>query len=158
MRTTGAWADRYLSVLTRDLGWDAEIVDEDDIRIDTGRGAILIDNVANSDPEFLHMMAMYRLPYDVPESAVMSAALRTSGESKGAKVVPVDNGVIFSVEMLLAPPSCIPSRGQLVAVLPRAVHMLDHAVDKFHRDIELDGIDRATTEAHADAGDATDRD
>lgn len=151
-----ALTQRYLTVLNDDLGWDAA---EDTggiiVRSTVGGGrlSIWIDNNAPRDPEYFRMHTGFPLPgYEDPADrtpcieppALNALAARLSRKLKGAKVTIDDGLIIFSVEMLLAGPDCMPKAEHLVAVLPRARQMLLGAVKQFSEEYALLGIESAT--------------
>ena len=74
----------------------------------------------------------------VEAEALGRICAETCRKCKGAKAhADSDGDLIFTVEMVVAAPDCLPSPDHLQAVLPRALSMLMHAVSRTITEIEF---------------------
>lgn len=85
-----------------------------------------------NDPEYLQVQAGFNgAEIGLPTETVRLICGQTTAKVKGAKAtVDSDNDVLFSVEMLVAAPDCLPNPDYLQTVLPRALSMLVTAVNR----------------------------
>lgn len=84
------------------------------------------------DPAYLQMRASFDgADIGLPVETMRLICGQTTAKVKGAKAtVDSDNDVLFSVEMLVAAPDCLPNPDYLQSVLPRVVSMLVAAVNR----------------------------
>lgn len=149
--------NRYLTVLNDELGWNAVEAGDGDVRfmLESGASAWL-SNYAPSDPEFLQMftgfplsqfLAQLESPLDIarPEHLLLllGAASRVTRGKKGTQVCVdiVRDKFEFSVEVVAAGHSRVPSVEHLAAILPRMRSMLITGIRGFHEEVELAGLE-----------------
>lgn len=97
----------------------------------------------DSDPELVDLFAGFGLDGASP-TAVLKAAATASRRCKGAKVFPIEDGIVVAVQDVVAVPDCLPDPTHLAGVLPRMLSMLAYAVEKFRTELELAGIAEAS--------------
>ena len=147
-------SERMLAAVNGELGWNATVDEQGDLRFDSGRGYTVWLPVDSSDPEYVHMLTGFGLsrfaerigsPLDVslPEVRLelLAAANRLGHRLKGAKIaiLPEKDTVIFSLEMIAAGKSRMPGVELVASILPRMLSMLSTAIRDFHEEVVLIG-------------------
>lgn len=154
-------ADRLLSTVNGELGWNAATDDDDDVHFSSGFGfRIRLSNYAPHDPEYVQMRTGFRLsavleqaesPLELarPETQLrlLAGAARLTHKLKGVQIIvlPHDDMCIISVEVLAAGPDRLPSVDLLAGILPRMRTMLVAGVRDFHEDLILAGLEVDST-------------
>lgn len=142
-------AQRYVGVCGDRLGMPARFDPDDGVVVFEAHGATWLLFPSAGDPEYLRLMLpnFYRVTPEEPlgELAMLRVCQQVTTRCKGAKVLLDPNGGLStSVEMLVAPPDCLPTEEQLVAVLPRAMHMALTAARRAYEEVQLVGIAQAS--------------
>jgi hypothetical protein len=128
------------------MGLDTQIT-QGEVRFQTGPIHFLIP-LYQGDPEYFHLVlpGFFAADDDVTGEDLQRICGQITRRCKGAQLVVGENGVVVaSTEMVVAPPDCLPTVEHLMAVLPRTIVMLQHAVREFFLAVELHGIARASS-------------
>lgn len=136
----------YMDVLTKIDGVEGALCGDGDVEIRVAeRLTMVLHNHAPHDPEFLHVSALFGA--DEEESVVVAACTSASGRIKGVTLMPVPDGFVCTVEMIMAGESCMPTHELLEGVLPRVFDMIECGVTECLTEITLHGILAATDSA-----------
>lgn len=151
-------SDRMLAAVNGELGWNGT-AEDGEVRFESDMGLHVWLPIYPSDPEYVHMFTGFGIsrfseqvgsPLDVSardvQARLIAGANRLTRRMKGTKVtIRLDEPtVVFSVEMILAGKSRMPTVELLAAVLPRMRSMLTSAVGEFREEVIL--IGHATAE------------
>jgi len=145
MTKNNTLTERQLAALNGELGWNAEVTEEGEVAFDSGRGyRIWLSNYA-SDPEYLHMHTAFGLSWfleqaeapsdiDSPEvrARLYTVAAMLTRRLKGVKVIvmPEEDMVVFSVEIIAAGQDRLPNVDHLAAIAPRLRSMIRTGVSE----------------------------
>jgi hypothetical protein len=144
--------DVYIEVLTNRMGLDTQ-VQGDRIEFQPFEGLTCVITTYANDPEYLHLWTM--LPALEPALArdtVTSICMTTTRTTKCVKsIVDSDGDLVFSVEMLVAAPDCLPTAEHLQGVLPRALNMLLAGIRRTLTDLQFAQITAPETHGSSDA-------
>ncbi len=88
--------------------------------------AVIIENTAPDDPEFLCMGLALQTPAELDPATLDIIAARITSTTKMIKGHRKDRLLILTIEMLVAPPDQLPDVNYLAAILPRAIRSLLH--------------------------------
>lgn len=142
MTTIDRIAAVYLDVIGGRLGLQVDLDGELVVLRSEGR-PYLID-LQTADPEYLRVSLGGQHGCDLDETSLAKAAASASRWTKGAKVSVDGDTVIIACEMVIAPPNCLPGAEMVVAVLPRALAMIDAGARRFLEECQLAGIAAAS--------------
>lgn len=157
MIDANALATRYLFVCNEKLGWNAVVDADGDLQFEVDRMVTYLQ-IDGSDPAYTRMRTGVRIGSYLVEQAGLTwndpavvarlerIATKVSRAMKCTKVaiLPEQQAVSYSVEMLVASPDCMPDRGHLVGVLPRARRMLSATMREFSEELTLLLIESVT--------------
>ena len=141
----------YTEVLNNRMGLDTQ-VEGDRIAFQPFEGVTCVITTYANDPEYLQLWTM--LPGLEPALArdtVTSICIATSQKMKGVKCIVDDDGhLVFSVEMLVAAPDCLPTAEHLQGVLPRSLSMLLAGIRQTLTDLQFAQITAPETHGSSD--------
>jgi hypothetical protein len=137
----------YTEVLNDRMGLDTQ-VEGDRIAFQPFDGLTCVITTYANDPEYLHLWTMLPgLDSALAQDTVNAICIATTHKTKGVKnFVDSDGDLLFSVEMLVAAPDCLPTVEHLQGVLPRSLSMLLSGIRRTLTDLQFAQI--TTAEAH----------
>ena len=144
MATTASLTRCFVTALRDRLGWDYEVLDEGDVAFEVGGRTFLIENDAERDPEFLHVMLVVKC------TSPIAPEILDSIELKALKVALRGDVLVFGFSSFVAPRDTLPAVDLVAGVLPRAVSIIETALREVAEKRELAGI-LAATDAQDDA-------
>jgi hypothetical protein len=136
--------DLYRQVLQEQLGYACVAFPDGDLIVRRADRAYLVSLFADQDPEFVQLMHQLKLDVsDLTPIERLRASQLTTRRTKGAAVLFHDSGTaVVTVELIVAPANHLPETGHLVAILPRALSMLDTAEERFRQEVEIARLER----------------
>lgn len=154
MCTIDAFIERHTTVLREHLGMPCEpstLPDGDrQIMFKISTLWCTVPVTAPMDPELVVIRCQVGLPSELDAAAAGRIVARLNRRSALTKAIAIETGVIVTTASLAAPPDCLPSIENLVAVLPRLRAAMATTLSGLREEIEFECL-TAGAEAERDA-------
>ena len=143
--------DVYIEVLTNRMGLDTQ-VQGNRIEFQPFEGLTCVITTYANDPEYLHLWTMLSASESaLPCDTVTSICMTTTRTTKCVKsIADSDGDLVFSVEMLVAAPDCLPTAEHLQGVPPRSLSMLLAGIRQTLTDLQFAQITAPETHGSSD--------
>lgn len=151
MTSTARIIEVYTEVINNRMGHDSQ-VHGDRIEFQPVEGLTCVITTYENDPEYLHLWTMLSgIEPTLPQDTMNSICIATTHKTKSVKsIVDSDGDLVFSVEMLVAAPDCLPTVEHLQGVLPRSVTMLLAGIRHTVTDLQFAQITAHETHGSSD--------
>lgn len=148
---------RYLDVLQNQLGLSAKASEDTNgtIALIHDGYTCFLNNYAPADPEYLEITLGLGFEGEDFSSPFLDAtARRLTRRMKSVTVLHTDQGLLFTLSSIVAPPRTIPTAGMLIAVIPRLLSALSEALEELREELKFHEITSDLDQEIANGGSA----